>query len=127
MPNLAFYRVYFRSHAGTILGRDDFEAEDDRSAQAIAESLGDACSDISQSFDLWQGARRVVTVRNAVSGPEAGARGLNNQVLMRVIERQKILQRSGWAVARSTRLLERLERAGSKDISSSFARTATSG
>jgi hypothetical protein len=109
VPNLAFYRVYFRSHAGTILGRDDFEAEDDRSAQAIAESLGDACSDISRSFDLWQGARRVVTVRNAVSGPVAGARGLNDQVRMRVIERQKILQRSGWAVARSTRLLERLD------------------
>lgn len=121
MPNLAFYRVYFRSHAGTILGRDDFEAEDDRSAQVIAGSLGDACSDISRSFDLWQGARRVVTVHNAVS-PETGTGRLNDQVLMRVIERQKILQRSGWAVGRSTRLRERLGQVGSKDIGSSSVR-----
>jgi hypothetical protein len=129
---LAFYRVYFRSHAGTILGRDDFEAEDDRAAQAIAESLGDACSDISQSFDLWQGARRVVTVHNAAPGHQAGVSGLNDQVLLRVIERQKIIQRSGWAIARSTRLLERVDQGAAKDISSGFTgggtrlRTATS-
>jgi len=115
MLDLAFYRVYFRSHAGTILGRDEFEAEDDRSAQVIAEILGDACSDISQSFDLWQGARRVVTVRSAAPGHQTSASAVDDQVLTRVIERQKIIQRSGWAIASSRRLLERLDQVRRKE------------
>lgn len=126
MLDLAFYRVYFRSHAGTILGRDEFEAEDDRSAQVIAASLGDACSDISPSFDLWQGARRVATARSSVPGRQTSASEMHDQVLMRVIERQKIIQRSGWAIASSRRLLDRLDQVRRKESIALFAASARS-
>jgi|SRR5437879_2959300 len=53
---MASYRLYFKA-LGSIVGRQDFEAEDDAAAQRIAAVLFDACSDRSQNIELWQGER----------------------------------------------------------------------
>lgn len=58
---LPTYRIYFRSSKGHILGREDFEAQDDRTALDIATVLGNACSDVCAGFELWAGGRRVDT------------------------------------------------------------------
>ena len=50
------YRLYFKA-LGSIVGRQDFEADDDAAAQRIAAVLFDACSDRSQNIELWQGER----------------------------------------------------------------------
>lgn len=52
------YRLYFWA-AGRIVGRQDFDAEDDRAAGAISAQLFDACSDKCEGYDLWSGQRRV--------------------------------------------------------------------
>jgi hypothetical protein len=51
---LPLYRIFLRGH-GAILGRQDVEAENDRAAMILAEVLCDACSDMSDFFELWQG------------------------------------------------------------------------
>src|SRR5438270_831054 len=53
---MARYRLYFKA-LGSIVGRQDFGAEDDAAAQRIAAVLFDACSDRSQNIELWQEER----------------------------------------------------------------------
>ena len=48
------YRVYFKNRYGFLIGRDDFDAQDDDYAMGIARTLRNACSDICHSFELWQ-------------------------------------------------------------------------
>ena len=52
------YRIYFRS-LHRVIGRDDFIAEDDEHAMAIAWALRRACADICTGIELWDGVRRV--------------------------------------------------------------------
>lgn len=67
------YRIYFRHRKDGIVGRDDFEAEDDRSGMAIAAVLCDACGDVCDSDEPWQGVRRA-NVRCDDAGARAGRR-----------------------------------------------------
>ncbi len=101
------YRVYFRHRQFGIVGRDDFSAEDDRAATALAEVLCDACSDICDHFELWQGVRRVGTChRGGCANPDA--RQLNEQAQAVIAEHEERLLDSRWAIASSQRLLESL-------------------
>jgi hypothetical protein len=56
---VVWFRLYFLDWRDRIAARE-FEAEDDRSAIAIAKLLHDAFSDCSPRFELWQGARRLI-------------------------------------------------------------------
>ncbi|HLI13368.1 MAG TPA: hypothetical protein VKY65_17380 [Alphaproteobacteria bacterium] len=98
------YRLYFRDSMG-ICGRQDFEASDDRTAAFVAETLSDACSDISGGCELWQGSRPIDlgVLRPAQSADEVRARAQEI-----VVECEEAIQRSQWAIARSQRLLERM-------------------
>jgi CheY-like chemotaxis protein len=51
------YRIYFRDHEGLTAGRHDFYASDDDAAMVIAALLCDACSDVCETFELWDGTR----------------------------------------------------------------------
>jgi hypothetical protein len=103
------YRIYFRSPT-RILGREDFEPPDDATALYIADVLGEACSDVCSSYELWKGSRRVDVVPNRpVHRPLISAAAVRERRQASVIERDDAIQRSDWAVARRRRLLARLD------------------
>ena len=99
---MATYRLYFRDDDWAIVGRDDFEAEDDRRAVLIALTLCDACSDRCAGYGLWEGTRRVAL--SFPIRPRLGQVAPNVQDI--VLEREAAIRDSRWAIADSTRLLE---------------------
>jgi hypothetical protein len=104
----ASYRLYLRGPSGEIVGRDDFEAEHDAVAIAMAELLWEACADLCDHFELWKRERLVgrsvgKALRPVESADEIGARMQES-----LIQREEAIRNSEWAVARSKRLLERL-------------------
>ena len=104
---MTWYRTYFHSASGSIQGRDEFEAKDDREAMILAEHLFDACSDVCASFELWDGGRRVDTSFTKMPCPSVSA--VSARMQDSLMRREEALQRSGWALARSRRLLERMQ------------------
>ncbi len=96
------YRAYFRNFFG-VVGRDEFEAPDDASAYAVAESLCDALSDFCGSFELWSGTR-LIDKGPRISPSEAIR--LETQAI--VMAREEAIQASRSTIGRSKRLLERL-------------------
>ena len=104
----ASYRIYFRNADNRIVGRDDFEAADDRLAMTVAGALCDACSDVCDSFELWQTTRRVDLVFDR--RVELGPARLNAGTQELVAQHEETLRDSVWAVARSKRLLEETQR-----------------
>jgi hypothetical protein len=61
---MAGYRLYFLDAARHIAARDEFEADSDDSAIAIAWRRYNARSDFSSGFELWCGDRRLVPERD---------------------------------------------------------------
>jgi hypothetical protein len=132
---LLTYRIYFRHRREGIVGRDDFEAEDDRAALGFGETLCDACSDVCDSFELWQGVRHLGTRKArrsrvwpkswALSASAMGARlgefpqvnawHLNAKTQAAVAEVEVRLLDSKWAVAQSRRLLARLRQQSARE------------
>lgn len=56
---MAGYRLYYLDRQSHIVGRDEFFAEDDRAALAVAGSLHEASRRPHEGLMLWQGARQV--------------------------------------------------------------------
>ena len=107
---MAWFRLYFLDGRDRIAARDEFEAQDDRTAIAIAGLLHDAFSDCSPCFELWQGARRLVPetpVRPAKASQRTAEVTLRMQ--QTVLEREEILQQSLWSIATSKRLVARID------------------
>ena len=98
------YRIYFKNRHGFFIGCDDFDAQDDDHAMAIAQTLRSACSDICSGFELWQSARRVDT---HIAG---NAEEITAQVQNTVLEREMALLDSEWVIAESARLLKQTQR-----------------
>jgi hypothetical protein len=57
---MAWYRLYFLNTAKHIVAREEFEADNDESATAMARQRFNARSDFRSGFELWCGDRRVV-------------------------------------------------------------------
>ena len=102
---MAEYRIYFVSTT-TICGRHDFSADNDQSAIQIAHLLFEACSDGCQSYDLWQGDRRVAIPRLFVPLTFNELSAAQQECAVDTEER---IVRSEWSIAKSRRLLESLE------------------
>jgi hypothetical protein len=102
------YRIYFRNRHGFFIGCDDFDAQDDDHAMAIAQTLRNACSDICTGFELWQSARRVDT--SGSTHARRNADEITAQVQNTVIEREMALLNSEWVIAESGRLLKQTQR-----------------
>jgi len=103
---MATYRMYFLA-SGRIEGREDFEADQDVAAIRIARVLYDACSDICQSFELWQGTRQINTQQ-----PQHSRTSIADliEAHQRVtIETEEVISQSDWMIARSRRLIATLE------------------
>ena len=56
---MASYRVYFIKEGGRIEAGHDFEAASDSAALVVADMLCEACADVCDRFELWQGVRRI--------------------------------------------------------------------
>ena len=56
---MAGYRIYFLDAAHHIAAREEFEADSDESAIAIAHQRYSARPDFSWGFELWCGDRLV--------------------------------------------------------------------
>ena len=102
------YHVYFRSGEDAIVGRDDFAAEDDATALQIASLLQDACSDMCERFELWEGARPIVP--RPAAKPALSAADFYRRLEEIAIEREIAIRDSRWMIARSKRLLEQMQR-----------------
>jgi hypothetical protein len=98
------YRLYLRT-GGRILCRHEFTAPGDGEARQLAQALAEAVADICDSFEVWQGGR-------VVAGPEAAVANGGRAppaVQALVLDMAEALLRSDWAVARSARLMARLD------------------
>ncbi len=100
---MALYRIFLRGQAA-ILGREDFKAETDQAAIILAEVICDACSDICDFFELWQGGRHVTAGYAKLVQVDASMLNAEMQAAAALHEEQ--LRDSQWCVAESRRLLE---------------------
>ncbi len=104
------YRIYFRSQSGSIVGREDFHAESDGAATLLAGLLGEACSDMCDSFEVWHGTRRVAAPFTVLAPRQASARQITAKMQESILRHEESIQKSKWAIARSRRLLERMQK-----------------
>ena len=109
-----WYRLYFLDGNDHIAARDEFKADNDHTAIAVAEVLHDACSDRSPGFELWEGARRLA--RNSCEGLVQPRQEVELTLAMQemVLEREEIMRQSQWCIAVSRRLLERIDQFNTK-------------
>lgn len=99
------YRIYLRGPSDNIVGREDFEAEGDEAAMVLARLLYQACNDVAQRFELWQGGRQVDAGSDATTALDA----LTTRIEDEATQLEERLRDSHWAIARSETLLERLK------------------
>jgi hypothetical protein len=102
------YRIFFFG-GESIGGRQDFLAEDDRTAIKIAGILHDACSDQSLSWELWQGTRSVRLPAPKTRVPENPLSDITAKMQDTIIESEEIILRSKWTISSSERLLKSLD------------------
>ena len=86
-----------------ITGREEFEAENDAAALAIARTILDAAGDVCDAFDLWDGTRQIDQSRMATLPTSV----VTAQWQEHVIQAEEALLKSSWAIARSRSLLKR--------------------
>jgi hypothetical protein len=107
---MSAYRICFRIQ-DNVHGRENFEADDDVTAIRIARVLYDACSDVCDGFELWQGKREIHARQphhqraNLVDLTEA----LQNVAL----ETEEHICKSRWMIAQSRCLIQILDRSKS--------------
>lgn len=105
------YRLYFWA-AGRIVGRQDFDAENDRAASAISVQLFDACSDKCEAYDLWSSQRRVPVGSPPLKRVSLDAlSAIHQETILRV---EETICFSQWQIAQSQRLLTKLDNARHK-------------
>lgn len=104
-----------RRYSYVITGREEFAAESDAAALAIARNIFAAATDLCDAFELWDGPRQIDQSRMATL--RAGTVTAHRQE--EVIRTEEALLSSNWAIARSQRLLARFdelcEEAASRD------------
>ena len=86
-----------------ITGREEFAAENDAAALAIARGIFDAATDLCDAFELWDGSRQIDQGRMATLPTSVVAAQRQEQI----IRAEEALLSSGWAIARSRSLLAR--------------------
>lgn len=108
IQRMSAYRMYFRTSYSMIPCRLDFQADDDVAAIRIARALF-TCSDVCQSFELWQGAREIHAQQ-----PHHPRANLIEAHQRLTIETEEAVSQSLSLIARSQCLIETLDRVKSK-------------
>jgi len=115
------YRLYLRDAEKQIVGRDDFDSDNDARALLIARMLRDACSDKCAGFELWQHTRRVDLP--CPNWSKFSADEIHAKVEAIVLDRELAIRDSRWTIADSARLLEQTGRLLKGNRSRGLART----
>jgi hypothetical protein len=95
------YRIFFRDDQNRICGREDFDADSDTTAACIGQALRDACSDTSETFELWNGQKII-----KAPGASVGHAELNERHQEIVLHTEEIIRHSTWLIAESHRLVD---------------------
>jgi len=103
---LPTYRYYLLNDRGAIMGRDDFDAQDDKTAVAVAELVSGTCSDQASSFELWRGTERVRAAKAPAHVPPKAA--CEEPVQQAAMDLELVLRDSRSKIAESRRLLRTL-------------------
>jgi hypothetical protein len=102
---MADYRIFLRNRTG-IVGREEIATDTVEEARAVAEMLCDACSDLCDEFELWQGSRLLCINRVGPPRPSVTLATIEKKRQEAAVLVEERLQQSQWAVAKSKRLLE---------------------
>lgn len=100
------YHLYLLAEDGAMRGKFEFAADADETAYEIAGVVFDACSDRAAHFELRQGSRLINPI------PPVPTTTLEEVIANRqtqIVELEETVRDSHWAVAKSERLLARLE------------------
>jgi hypothetical protein len=116
---VAEYRLYFFDAAGHIFARHDFAAPNDATAIGAGSVTGEASSDMHSGYAIWRAdyelfskETRAPRLLNSVAA--ATSSDLVQEV---VLEMERRLRDSEWAVARSKTLLAALDELERKNAS----------
>src|SRR5262249_52738398 len=97
-----------RDRNGFVCGHQEFRARDDGAALLLAEIIFDACADECAKYELRRGRQRI----NPPTGPifeQRMAGRVSRDTQLNAIALEERLQQSSWAVARSRRLMARID------------------
>src|SRR5215472_5687494 len=117
---MALYRIYFLA-SERIGGRQDFEADEDVAAIRIAHVLHDMCSDICQSFELWQGNRQIRAQQPQPRDSTVSLTDLIEDHQRVAIDTEEVISRSDWTNPNSTACRSAFHRASLGKVKNSGA------
>lgn len=100
------YRLYCFDRGGSVVCCDDFEADSNIEAKAIASAICDACSDAHHRYELWKDDLPIESGVTLSSVLRVG--GLSDRARRTVLDHEIALKNSSWGVSRSRRLSEKL-------------------
>jgi len=100
------FRLYLRDGTHRIVGRSDFEADDELSALKISRRIAESCSDTCADHDLWRETRKIPPAAATLGEGETDLTDSERRV---VLDTGIALRDSLWAVRKSKRLLSALE------------------
>jgi CheY-like chemotaxis protein len=103
---MSYYSLYCFDVMGSVVFRDNFEADNSAEAKAIAGVICDACADEHHSHELWKGDLPIES--SETPGPESQAQELGAAARKIALDRMIALRNSSWPVNRSRRLAERI-------------------
>jgi hypothetical protein len=104
------YRIYLRDRVGGIVGRADYESEDDLSAVAIGAALFEICSDVAGQYELWRDDCLVsASDKNYIIDLLAG---LPHSFQQTVLDTAIAMRDDGWSIAESKQMIEKLKMLG---------------
>lgn len=101
---MALYRLYFLNAGGRIEVGQDFDAASDELALVVADALCEACSDVCDRFELWEGFRRLEKL------PVRGDPGLLADAREQILKTARAMRESPGALAGSKTLIAAIER-----------------
>ncbi|HWF65370.1 MAG TPA: response regulator [Rhizomicrobium sp.] len=100
------YSLYCFDILGSVVCRDNFDADSNTEAKAIAGAICDACADEHHSHELWKGDLPIAGGETLAFAFDAAA--LNAKGLKTAHDHMVALRNSSWPAGRSRRLRERI-------------------
>jgi hypothetical protein len=105
------YRILLRKRVGgDVVGRADYQSDDDTMALVIGAALFEICSDVAKQYELWRGddllaASGKIDITSLLSNLPHGHK-------QTVVDAAMAMRDSGWAIAKSNQLRETLKMLG---------------
>jgi hypothetical protein len=105
------YRIYLLDEAGHIQAAEAFSAKDDITATNVSQDVFEACSDVTEGYEVWRGAERIRQIIDLVRARRLryDAKKIRELREEGAIEVEERLQRTFAIIRRSERLLEVLK------------------